>query len=138
MKRIKKITVGTLIALALLYLILIIIAYLPYETIPIEDLAGENSTFVEVNGHTIHYIKVGTGKPLILVHGFGGSIYTWRHLIPLLSDHYTVYAYDALGFGLSDKPPDGNYTMQSHGDFLIGFMDAIMLPSASIAGHSMP
>ena len=137
MKRIKKITIRTLIALALIYLTLIIVAYLPYETTPIEELAGENSKFVEVNGHTIHYIKQGTGKPLILVHGFGGSTYTWRHLIPLLSDHYTVYAYDILGFGLSDKPPDGNYDMKSHGDSLIGFMDALKLPSASIVGHSM-
>ena len=87
MKRFKKITIRTLIALAVIYLILIIVAYLPYETIPISELAGENSQFVEVNGHTIHYIKEGTGKPLILVHGFGGSTYTWRHLIPLLSDH---------------------------------------------------
>ena len=137
MKRIKKIAIRTLIALAVIYLILIIVAYLPYETTPISELAGENSKFVEVNGHTIHYIKEGTGKPLILVHGFGGSTYTWRHLIPLLSDHYTVYAYDILGFGLSDKPPDGNYDMKSHGDSLIGFIDALKLPSPSIVGHSM-
>jgi len=137
MKRMKKIAIRTLIALALIYLILIIVAYLPYETTPISELAEEHSKFVEVNGHTIHYIKEGTGKPLILVHGFGGSIYTWRHLIPLLSDHYTVYAYDILGFGLSDKPPDGNYDMESHGDSLIGFMDALNLSTASLIGHSM-
>ena len=137
MKRIRKIFLGTLIALALIYIILIVVAYLPYETTPIEDLAGENDKFIEVNGHNIHYIKQGTGKPLILSHGFGGSTYTWRHLIPLLSDHYTVYAYDILGFGLSDKPPDADYTMQAHGDSLIGLMDALQLPSATIIGHSM-
>ena len=137
MKRIKKISIRILIALALIYLTLIIVAYLPYETTPIEELPGENDKFIEVNGHTIHYIKEGTGKPLILAHGFGGSTYTWRHLIPLLSDHYTVYAYDILGFGLSDKPSDGNYDMKSHGDSLIGFMDALKLPSASIVAHSM-
>ena len=137
MKRMKKIAIRTLVALAIIYLILIIVAYLPYETTPISELAGENSKFAEVNGHTIHYIKEGTGKPLILVHGFGGSTYTWRHLIPLLSDHYTVYAYDILGFGLSDKPPDGNYDMKSHGDSLIGFIDALKIPSPSIVGHSM-
>ena len=137
MKRIKKLFLGTLIALPLIYLILIIVAYLPYETTPIEELAGEQDKFIEVNGHTIHYTKQGTGKPLILSHGFAGYIYTWRELIPLLADHYTVYAYDVLGFGLSDKPSDGDYSMKGHGDSLIALMDALNLPSATLIGHSM-
>ena len=137
MKRIKKIFIGTLIALALIYVALLIIAYLPYETTPIKELAGKESRFVKVNGHNIHYTKQGKGKPLILSHGFAGSTYTWRYLVPHLTDHYTVYAYDLLAFGLSDKPPDGNYDMESHANFLIGFMDALKLPSAVLVGHSM-
>jgi len=137
MQRSKKILAGTLIALGLIYLLLIIIAYLPYKTTPIEELAGKESRFLEVNGNTFHYTKQGTGKPLILVHGFAGSTYTWRYLIPLLTDHYTVYAVDVLGFGLSDKPPDGHYDMESHGQRLIDFMDALNLPSANLIGHSM-
>ena len=137
MKRAKKILIGTLIALGLLYVILIIVAYLPYKTTPIEELAGKDSKFIEVNGNTVHYTKQGTGKPLILVHGFAGFTYTWRYLIPLLTDHFTVYAYDVLGFGLSDKPADGEYDMGPHGEFLIDFMDALGLPSATLVGHSM-
>jgi pimeloyl-ACP methyl ester carboxylesterase len=137
MKRAKKIVIGTLITVGLLYVILIIVAYLPYKTTPIAELVGEDSKFVEVNGQKVHYTKQGTGKPLILVHGFAGAIYTWRHLIPLLTDYYTVYAYDVLGFGLSDKPPDGDYDMGPHGEFLINFMDALGIPSAALVGHSM-
>ena len=137
MKRTKKIVIGTLITLGLIYIILIIVAYLPYKTTPIEELVGEDSKFVVVNGHAVHYTKQGTGKPLILVHGFAGYIYTWRHLIPLLTDYYTVYAYDVLGFGFSDKPPDGEYDMGPHGEFLIDFMDALEIPSATLIGHSM-
>lgn len=137
MKRIKKIFIGTLITLALIYLALLIVAYLPYETTSIKELAGKESKFLKVNGHTVHYTKQGEGKPLILLHGFAGSNYTWRHLIPFLTDHYTVYAYDLLAFGLSDKPPDGNYDMASYADFLISFMDALKLPSADLVGHSM-
>jgi pimeloyl-ACP methyl ester carboxylesterase len=137
MKRIKKILIGTTISIVTIYLILIIIAYLPYQTTPIKELAGTEDKFIQVNGHTIHYIKQGNGKPLILVHGFAGSTYTWRQLIPLLTDHSTVYALDLLGFGLSDKPPQGNYTMESQGNLLIGFMDALKLPSATLIGHSM-
>ena len=137
MKRMKKILLGTLIILALFYLVLIIMAYLPYKTTPVNELVREEDKFVEVNGHAIHYTKHGQGKPLILVHGFAASTYTWRYLIPLLTDDYTIYALDVLGFGLSDKPPDGNYDMKSQGDVLIGFMDALKLPSATLVGHSM-
>jgi alpha-beta hydrolase superfamily lysophospholipase len=119
MKRTRKILLGTLIGLVLLYLILIIIAYLPYKTTPVNELAGKDDRFIEVDGHAIHYTKQGKGKPLIMVHGFAGSTYTWRYLIPLLTDDYTIYALDVLGFGLSDKPPDGDYDMKSQGDLLI-------------------
>ena len=112
MKRAKKILLGILISLVFLYLVLIVIAYLPYETTPVSELIGKEDKFIEVNGNTIHYLKQGKGKPLILVHGFAGSTYTWRHLIPLLTDNYTVYAIDVLGFGLSDKPPDGDYDIR--------------------------
>jgi pimeloyl-ACP methyl ester carboxylesterase len=137
MKRTRKILLGTLISLVFLYLVLIIIAYLPYKTTPVNELVGKEDRFIEVDGHAIHYIKQGEGKPLILVHGFAGSTYTFRYLIPLLTDDYTIYALDVLGFGLSDKPPDGNYDMKSQGDLLIGFMDALKLPSATLVGHSM-
>jgi pimeloyl-ACP methyl ester carboxylesterase len=137
MKRVRKIFIGSLLVLGFIYLALVIVAYLPYETTPIKELAGKESKFVKVNGHTVHYTKQGEGKPLILLHGFAGSTYTWRHLIPLLTDHYTVYAYDLLAFGLSDKPSDVNYDMGSHADFLIGFMDALKLSSAALVGHSM-
>jgi pimeloyl-ACP methyl ester carboxylesterase len=42
--------------------------------------------------------------PLLLIHGFGASVYHWRYNIPALSEKYHVYALDLLGFGLSDKP----------------------------------
>ena len=137
MKRIKKVLIGILICIALFYLALIIIAYLPYKTTPVKELVGKEDKFTKLNGHTIHYIKQGKGKPLILVHGFAGSTYTWRNLIPLLTDHYTIYALDVLGFGLSDKPPDGSYDMKSQGNLLIAFMDSLNLPSATLIGHSM-
>ena len=137
MNRAKKILKVTLAALALLYLILILVAYLPSVTVPVDSLVSADSRFVEVNGRRIHYTKQGTGSPLILVHGFAGSLYTWRHLIPLLAGHYTVYAYDMLGFGFSDKPPEGNYEMKDQAELLIGFMEALNLPSAHLVGHSM-
>ncbi len=55
--------------------------------------------------HQIRYVEVGSGPPVILVHGFGASIGHWRKNIPVLVEAgYRVFALDLLGFGASDKP----------------------------------
>jgi pimeloyl-ACP methyl ester carboxylesterase len=56
-------------------------------------------------GHQIQYTVRGTGRPLMLIHGFGASIGHWRNNIPVLAEAgYQVFALDLLGFGNSDKP----------------------------------
>jgi len=52
----------------------------------------------------INYVDIGgddSKPPLLLIHGFGASIYHWRYNIPILAEKYHVYALDLLGFGLS-------------------------------------
>ncbi len=56
-------------------------------------------------GFQVKYTVMGEGPPLLLIHGFGASIYHWRKNIPVLAQHsYRVYALDLLGFGQSEKP----------------------------------
>ena len=52
------------------------------------------------------YSVTGRGAPLVLVHGLGAgnSMAEWREVFPLLSEHFTVYAFDFSGWGLSDQP----------------------------------
>lgn len=54
----------------------------------------------------IHYTKSGNGKPLLLVHDLlpASSGYEWKYLINKLTDNFTVYTIDLLGFGRSEKP----------------------------------
>jgi pimeloyl-ACP methyl ester carboxylesterase len=69
-------------------------------------LGGEGRFWLSNEGD-IFYTKQGQGKPpIVLVHGLyaGASVYEWRKNFDSLSEHYTVYAFDWLGFGLSDKP----------------------------------
>lgn len=132
-----KLLRNTLAVVVLVYIALIITAYLPYETTPAKELAGPDGQFIRVNNHEIHYIKKGRGRPMVLVHGFAGSTYTWRNLIPLLSENYTIYALDLLGFGLSDKPSDGSYDLASQAELVLDFLAAVGLPSATLIGHSM-
>lgn len=58
------------------------------------------------NAHTIRYGVQGSGPPLVAVHGTPWSSYNLRHLVNGLSDTHTVYFYDLLGYGSSDKPDD--------------------------------
>lgn len=91
---------------------------------------------VTVAGHRIAYLDVGGGPPVILVHGFGGSMWQWEYQQAALAAHYRVITPDLLGSGLSDKP-DLAYTPDEMVAFFLGFMDALGIKKASLAGNSM-
>ncbi len=61
----------------------------------------------KVNGVDIHYAIGGAGEPVFLLHGVPKTMSYWRHLVPLLTPHYTVVAVDNRGFGGSQRPPAG-------------------------------
>ena len=52
----------------------------------------------------MHYVKQGSGFPLVMLHPLGTSTWAWHTVIDSLSQHYTCYAFDMLGHGESDKP----------------------------------
>jgi pimeloyl-ACP methyl ester carboxylesterase len=54
--------------------------------------------------HNVNWLSAGDSGPIVLlVHGFGASVYHWRYVVPKLSQHCRVYAIDCLGFGWSEK-----------------------------------
>ncbi|GAC1396729.1 MAG: alpha/beta fold hydrolase [Chloroflexota bacterium] len=65
-----------------------------------------------VNGVRLHYLKAGSGDPVFLLHGVPKTSYHWRHVIPLLTPHYTVIAPDLRGLGDSQHPTTG-YDMRN-------------------------
>ncbi|WJX19011.1 hypothetical protein P8452_08750 [Trifolium repens] len=75
--------------------------------------------------------------PLLLVHGFGASIPHWRRNITTLSQNYTVYAIDLLGFGLSDKPPGFQYTMETWAELILDFLDEVVKKPTVLIGNSV-
>lgn len=91
---------------------------------------------VLVHEQRIAYLDVGTGPPVILIHGFGGSMWQWEHQQQALSQHFRVLTLDLLGSGLSDKP-EIEYRPDQMVDFFVGFMDAVEIPQATLAGNSM-
>ena len=79
----------------------------------------------------------GTGPPLLLLHGLGGSGRYWAGIAPLLAGERTLIAPDLAGFGRSDKPRV-DYTRDFHVDSIDGLLAALSAEGrVDIAGHSM-
>src|ERR1700681_4027204 len=68
------------------------------------SLTGVTHNYTKVSGTELHYVAAGTeGTPVLLVHGFPETWWTFRKLIPLLAASHRVYAVDLRGFGDSDN-----------------------------------
>ena len=88
-----------------------------------------------VNGHRIAYLDEGQGPPLILLHGYGGSMWQWEYQQPLTAK-FRVITPDLIGSGLSDKP-DIDYHPSALIETVRGLMDTLGLPTATLIGNSM-
>ena len=91
---------------------------------------------VLVHDQRIAYLDVGTGPPVILIHGFGGSMWQWEYQQHALSQHFRVITLDLPGSGLSDKP-EIDYRPDQMLDYFVGFMDGVKIPQATLVGNSM-
>ncbi len=84
----------------------------------------------------IHYVEQGKGFPLLLIHGIGQSLYTWRHSIAFFANRgYRVIAPDLIGFGYSSHP-NIYYTVEEQALVLRAFMEKIGLECANVAAFS--
>lgn len=103
----------------------------------IEDFAppGEFVTVAAVKTH--HLTRGAQGRPIVLIHGFGSSTYTWRRNIDDLARRYRVHALDLKGFGLTAKPRDGRYHIPAYTEHLLGYLDAMELRRPVLIGSSM-
>ncbi|NJK36864.1 MAG: alpha/beta hydrolase [Oscillatoriales cyanobacterium RM2_1_1] len=62
------------------------------------------SNFIIANSIKLHYVTQGSGKLILMLHGFPEFWYSWRHQIPEFASHYKVVALDMRGYNDSDKP----------------------------------
>jgi pimeloyl-ACP methyl ester carboxylesterase len=81
------------------------------------------------------YRKAGSG-PLLLVHGFMTTGYSWRYAIGSLAERWTVYAPDLIGCGESEKPR-GSYSPESMADMIGSFARAVGVEGCAAIGNSM-
>ena len=78
----------------------------------------------------------GKGSPLLLIHGFGASTYTWREIAPDLAANHRVIAVDLKGFGQSDKPFDERYSVFDQAELLKQLIVDKDLRDLTLIGHS--
>ncbi len=92
------------------------------------------SRFIQTRDLNVHYLKEGSGPAIILLHGWPQTSYLWRNQIDSLAKHFTVYAPDNRGFGLTDKPRV-RITRDLLARDVINFMDALNIQDAAVVGH---
>ncbi|HEV2176150.1 MAG TPA: alpha/beta fold hydrolase [Terriglobia bacterium] len=98
---------------------------------------GVRSRHVQLGSCRVHYLVAGAGRPLVLVHGLGGSADDWGLMLPALVRHgFRVYAIDLPGYGQSDRP-DVDYSIAYETDALRQFFDSQRIAQASLGGWSM-
>jgi hypothetical protein len=95
---------------------------------------GESMPVAHVLDSTIFYREMGTGVPLIFLHGNPTSSYLWRRILPAVGDPGRRLAPDLIGMGDSGKP-DIAYTFDDHSRYLDAWFDALGLDDIVLIGH---
>lgn len=83
-------------------------------------------------GFAQHYVDLGQGRPIVMLHGEPTWGYLYRHMIKPLAAHNRVIVPDHMGFGKSETPQDRDYTLQSHTENLAALFDHLELDDITL------
>ena len=99
----------------------------------------EIANSIVVNGFKTNYHDLGSGAPVLFIHGSGPGVSAWanwRLCLPEISKQYRVIAPDMLGFGFSERPADQQYSMDRWVKQAVGLIDALKLDKVHLVGNS--
>jgi pimeloyl-ACP methyl ester carboxylesterase len=110
-------------------------------TFPPQSLADPDSQFIEIGDLSLHVKTRGEGEPVImLLHGFGASLYSWQPVMDTLAQLGMVIAYDRPAFGLSERPltweGQNPYGPEAQVAIVIELLDHYNVQRAILVGHS--
>jgi pimeloyl-ACP methyl ester carboxylesterase len=106
---------------------------------PFAEIRGSHpdEKFVEVEGRELYVEQAGAGEPVVLLHGFCCSSFSWRHVLPALAQRFRVITPDLPGFGYSERPADPEaYGFPGLERAVIGLLDRLRLEPCHLVGHS--
>ncbi|MDA9436125.1 alpha/beta fold hydrolase [Bradyrhizobium sp. CCBAU 51627] len=91
---------------------------------------------ISANGAKFHVVRAGSGKPLLLLHGWPEIWLTWEPVMSRLSHRFSLIAPDLRGFGDSDKP-DGAYGPDGHAADMLALMEGLGIERFGVVGHDV-
>jgi pimeloyl-ACP methyl ester carboxylesterase len=91
---------------------------------------------LKVGDHQVHYFRVGSGPPVVLLHGGASDSRDWVETMAALSHACSFYAPDLIGYGLSERNKSGYY-LSDFVESVLGFIDTLDLHSPVMVGHSL-
>ena len=90
-----------------------------------------------LSGGVVAHDRLGSGAPLVLVHGTPSWSFLWRRVAPLLATDFEVYMFDLLGYGDSENGDGLNVSIAAQGRLLTELLDVWGLERPAIAGHDI-
>jgi abhydrolase domain-containing protein 5 len=97
--------------------------------------------FVQAGTHQLHTVIGGSGPALVMLHGHGGGVGVWSHVLDALAQHFRVYAVEWLGWGRSERPVFTGATPEEARDWWIHSLEdwrrAMGLTDFFLLGHSL-
>lgn len=92
---------------------------------------------LEAGGQTLAYRELGSGPPVLLLHGWPTSSFLWRDVMPAIARQNRAIALDLPGFGGSDKPLGVSYDFEFFEGAIDAFLAALEIDEVAIAVHDL-
>jgi pimeloyl-ACP methyl ester carboxylesterase len=135
----KSLLISAVLTTTLVFVVPYLIPLPPQPDLDPEELARPGGRFITVDGTRTFVEEAGPadGPAVVLIHGFAGSTFSWRHTLPALANAgCRVVAFDLKGFGLSDKTFEGDQSDPAQAAFTARVMDTLGISRATIVGRS--
>lgn len=142
----RRVAIACAVAVALFLVVPLLWPVPPLQsTVPPVSLADADSQFIDADDLRTHFKTAGSERApvsIILIHGFGASVFSWRDQLPLLGERGFTVAYDRPPFGLTQRPLPGQWTGASpygpgrNVDQLFALMDGLGMDRAVLVAHS--
>lgn len=100
----------------------------------LDDWQRDGRTFT-YRGHEVFYRDAGSGAALLCIHGFPSASWDWHKIWPALTARFRVIAPDMLGFGLSAKPRDYDYSLRDQADLHEALLGALGIADTHVLAH---
>src|SRR3989344_3673782 len=92
--------------------------------------------YIRINDQNIYYQNLGSGKDLIMLHGWKQDVSTFHNVSEELKKHFTLWLIDLPGFGRSENPKK-DFTVEDYSDIIAEFIKINKISRPNLLGHSV-